>query len=134
MNKFKSWLTAKVLLITIAIVWSGMWFLHLDICGVTVYVGEVQAVITLLGLTNSSHLKRLSKQFWLVQDQMVNVIFLGNAGVAVSSKVGTLTLMGSKTAGYMAVVIDFLFYIATGDKNHCVENIQHDEEHNIWGK
>jgi hypothetical protein len=34
---------------------------------------------------------------------------------------------GSKTAQKMALVIDFMFYIAIGQRNHCAVSIEWDE-------
>jgi hypothetical protein len=43
--------------------------------------------------------------------------------------VGYMSLNGSKTARHMERVIDWLFYIAIGQENHCRESIEYDEDH-----
>jgi len=55
--------------------------------------------------------------------------FGGHADGTVSSRVGVLYLNGSKTAAGVRAVVDFIFYIALQQKNHCVESIECDEQH-----
>ena len=38
---------------------------------------------------------------------------------------------GSTTAQYMEVVIDWMFYKAVKQENHCKQSIERDEEHYI---
>jgi len=38
-----------------------------------------------------------------------------------------MALQGSATATYMARVIDWLFYVSTGQINHCYASIEKDE-------
>jgi hypothetical protein len=72
---------------------------------------------------------------WISQDQLVNAILGGNPDVTVSSKVGYMALQGSATATYMAKVIDWLFYVAVGQSDHCYVSIEKDEKHyTIKGK
>lgn len=79
---------------------------------------------------NGVTLKERSYNYWLAQDQKVNAfIFGGNPDVTVSSKVGYLSASGDKTAKGMEYFIDFLFYVAVGQKNHCRESIEWDEKH-----
>lgn len=119
------WLKAKLLLLSVALIWA--FFIY--------SVWEIQLVITLLGIIPSKVLRGLRYGFWIVQDQMVNVVVsafmlrVGNPDVTVSSKVGYMAEQGSKTAKAMAVVIDLLFKLAVGQENHCAVSIERDEEH-----
>jgi hypothetical protein len=121
-----TWLKARFLLLVIALVWG--WLIST--------VWEFQLAITVLGFLPVQALKDFRYRFWIVQDNMVNVIAsfiaLGKAGnpdVTVSSKVGTLAELGSRTSASMAVVINLLFWIGIQQKNHCAESIERDEEH-----
>jgi hypothetical protein len=118
---WKTWLKAKILLVAIALVWG---FLILAML-------PYQLVVTLLGWAYRGSYADYSYGVWIAQDQLVNAIFGGNPDVTVSSKVGWLKKNGSKTAAAMAVVIDWMFYVAVGQENHCIESIEYDEEHYV---
>ncbi len=108
---------AKLLLLAIAVVWGLLIVLMLPF----------QLPVTLAGI--HPRLKRYRYGVWLAQDQMVNAIFGGNHDVSVSSKLGYMSEQGSKTAIAMAKVVDWMFYVAVGQKNHCRASIERDEEH-----
>lgn len=116
---WKTWLKAKILLVAVALVWGFLIVVSLP------YLLPV----TLLGWRYRGAYAKYSYGVWIGQDQLVNAVFGGNPDVTVSSKVGYLKQEGSKTAAAMAVVIDWLFYVAVGQENHCVESIEYDEEH-----
>jgi len=107
-------------LIAILFVWTGLAYT----------VWELQLFVTLLPwIIPHPKLKKLRYQFWIWQDQGVSVLFGGHADETVSSRVGVLYLNGSKTAAGVRAVVDFIFYIALQQKNHCVESIEWDEQH-----
>lgn len=113
-----AWLKAKILLIAIALVWLFL----------IAVMSPLQLPVTLLAMP-FKRLRQYRYGLWISQDQLVNAIFGGNPDVTVSSKVGYMALQGSATATYMAKVIDWLFYVAVGQINHCYASIEKDEEH-----
>jgi hypothetical protein len=70
-------------------------------------------------------------KLWIAQDQMVNAIHNGNPDVTVSSMVGYMAYNGSKTAKVMEAIIDWLFYVAIGQENHCYQSIEWDRDHTL---
>lgn len=115
-----TWLKAKLLLLSVALIWA--FFICISL--------PVQLPITIASfLVSNERLKRYVWGFWIWQDQAVNATLGGNPDVTVSSKVGYMAEQGSKTAKVMASVIDFLFYVAVGQKDHCAVSIERDEEH-----
>jgi len=97
------WLKAKLLLIAIALAWLVL----------IAFMSPLQLPVTLMAIP-FKRLKQYRYGLWISQDQLVNAIFMGNPDVTVSSKVGYMALQGSATAAKMAIVIDWLFYIAVG--------------------
>jgi hypothetical protein len=92
-------------------------------------IWQLQLAITLLPwLFPHEKLIYLRKQFWLWQDQGVNVLFLGSADETISSRVGVLFLLGSKTAVGVRWVIDLGFYVAIQQIDHCIASIEFDEQ------
>lgn len=73
--------------------------------------------------------EELSYNFWIAQDQFVNAICGGNPDITVSSRIGYWSRLGNKTAIGMEYFVNFLFYVAVGQKDHCRVSIEHDEEH-----
>ena len=112
---------AKILLLLIVVIW-----LYLALCMLPFQLFITIAPIWHRGLRNYRY------RFWIAQDQYVNVILGGNPDVTISSKVGYMALQGSRTAQIMERVIDWIFYVAIGQKNHCFESIELDERHNTW--
>jgi hypothetical protein len=112
------WLKAKFILLTVAIVW--LFFI--------VVMLPLQLPVTVLAWPIKP-LRGYRYKIWIAQDQLVNAILNGNPDVTVSSMVGYMSLNGSKTARHMERVIDWLFYIAIGQENHCRESIEYDEDH-----
>lgn len=112
------WVKAKLLLISIAIVWLY----------VLVAISWLIIPVTLAAIKFES-LRRFRYGLWIATDQLVNAIHNGNPDVTVSSKVGYMAEHGSKTATAMAYIIDLLFYIAIRQENHCAVSIERDEEH-----
>lgn len=115
-----TWLKAKLLLLSVALIWAFFIFICLPIQLPTTFARF---------FTRNERLKRYVWGFWIWQDQAVNAILGGNPDVTVSSKVGYMAEQGSKTAAAMAVVIDLLFKVAVNQDNHCAASIERDEEH-----
>ncbi|MFC4699399.1 hypothetical protein ACFO4O_04400 [Glaciecola siphonariae] len=113
-----SWFKAKLLLLSVALIWALF----------IVFMSPLQLPVTLLAIRYKK-MRRYRYGLWIAQDQLVNAIHAGNPDVTISSKVGYMARKGSKTAYAMAKVIDGLFYLAIGQKNHCDISIETDEEH-----
>lgn len=113
-----TWLKAKLLLLTIAAVWLIL----------IILLSWLQIPVTIAAIW-VKRLRRYRYGLWISQDQFINALLAGNPDVTVSSKVGYMAAQGSKTAKVMAKVIDTLFYIAIGQRNHCAVSIEHDEAH-----
>lgn len=114
------WLKAKLLLLSVALVWLLA----------IIAMAPLQLPVTLLAIP----LKRLRGyryKLWIAQDQLVNAIHNGNPDITVSSMIGYMAEQGSKTAAAMAVVVDWLFYAAIGQVNHCRASIERDEDHRL---
>ena len=114
----RSWIKSKLLLLSVAIVW--LFFI--------VVMLPLILPVTLLAIKLKS-LRGYRYKLWIAQDQLVNAIHNGNPDITVSSRIGYMAEKGSKTAQAMAVVVDWLFYIAIGQVNHCRASIEHDEDH-----
>lgn len=102
----------------------------LGVWGYLIYtVWELQLFITVLPwIIPNQKLVNLRYSFWIWQDQGVNVLFLGKPDETVSSRVGMLFLKLSGTAIYVRAVIDWIFYIAIQQINHCVASIEWQEQ------
>lgn len=111
-----SFIKAKLLLISVALVW--LFFIAV--------MSPLQLPVTLLAWPFES-LRGYRYKLWIAQDQLINAIHNGNPDITVSSRVGYMAHNGSKTAKAMAAVIDWLFYVTIGQKNHCYESIEWDE-------
>lgn len=109
---------AKLLLLSVALVWGALIVLMLPLI----------IPVTVLAIPLKS-LRRYRYGLWISTDQLVNAIHNGNPDITVSSKVGYMAEQGSKTAAAMAAVIDLLFKVAVGQENHCQASIERDEEH-----
>ena len=116
---WKSWLKAKALLLSVAICWLLL----------IILMSPIQLPLTLLRKPRSTLIGRYTYGLWIGQDQLVNAIHAGNPDITVSSKVGYMSQQGSKTARAMEIVIDWLFYVATKQENHCYVSIEKDEKH-----
>lgn len=115
-----SFIKAKLLLLSVAFVWLYLIYLMLPF----------QLFITVLPLIiKNKKIIKYRYNFWIWQDQGVNILFFGNPDITVSSRVGWMAEQGSKTAKAMAKVIDWLFYIAIGQRDHCAVSIERDEDH-----
>ena len=107
-----TWLKAKLLLLSVALIWA--FFICISL--------PVQLPITLASfLISNERLKRYVWGFWIFQDQAVNAILGGNPDVTISSKVGYMAEQVSKTAKAMAVVIDLLFKVSAADNNYFID-------------
>jgi hypothetical protein len=127
MIKLPPMLKSRLVLLSILIVWAALLLFT--------WRGWYQIFITVLSrMIHNEDLKFYCYCLWIAQDQDVNTIFGGNPDVTVSSMIGVVKLSGSKTALYVANVVDKLFYLAVKQVNHCVVSIEHDEEHWSFGK
>lgn len=115
-----SFIKAKLILLSVAIVW--LFFI--------VIMSPLQLPVTIAAIW-LKQLRGYRHKIWIAQDQLVNALHNGNPDITVSSMVGYMAESGSKTAKAMAAVIDFLFYIAIGQRNHCAVSIERDEEHTL---
>jgi hypothetical protein len=120
-STLKIWLKAKTLLLAIAAVWGFYLLGHPR--------GWWQILITIIAIPYKP-LRGYRYRLWISQDQDVNTTFGGNPDVTVSSKVGYMAEQGSGTAKAVAKVIDLLFFIAVGQRDHCTVSIERDEKHN----
>ena len=109
---------AKLLLLSVAVVWAY----------IIIVLLPIMLPVTLLAIPFEG-LRRYRYAMWISTDQLVNAIHNGNPDITVSSKVGYMAEQGSKTATTMAAVINSLWYIGTGQRNHCIKAIERDEEH-----
>lgn len=120
------WFKAKLFLILIALVWGALIYT----------VWPLQLALTVIGALPIKALRDLRYRFWIWQDNGVNVLVsfiatgeAGNPDVTVSSKVGMMSEQGSRTARYVEIVIDWLFLVAVGQRDHCKVSIERDEIH-----
>ena len=116
---WKAFFKSKLLLISIA----STWLLLIAL------MSPLQLPLTLLRKKRGTTLGDYVYGLWIAQDQLVNALHAGNPDVTVSSKVGYMSLQGSSTARCMEITIDYLFYVATGQENHCFVSIEHNEQH-----
>lgn len=120
LRKIKSFVAAKLLLLSVAVTW--LLFI--------VIMSPLQIPVTLLAIPFKG-LRGYRYKIWIAQDQLVNALHNGNPDITVSSMVGYMSREGSKTARAIEVVIDWLFYISIGQKNHCLVSIEEDEDHTL---
>lgn len=118
MDKIITFLKAKLLLMSVAIVWGFF----------IIVTAPLQIPVTLLAWPIKS-LRNYRYKIWIAQDQLVNALHNGNPDITVSSRIGYMAERGSKTAIYMAKVVDWLFYFSIGQKDHCRASIERDEDH-----
>jgi hypothetical protein len=111
-----TFIKAKLLLLSVALVW-----LFFIIVMAPLIVPVTVAAIWI------RQLRPYRYKLWIAQDQIVNAIHNGNPDETISSRVGYMARKGSKTAKKMAAVIDFIFYVAIGQRNHCAVSIEWDE-------
>lgn len=114
----KKWIKAKLLLLSVAVTW--LFFIMV--------MSPIQLPVTLLAI-KVKQLRGYRYKLWISQDQLVNAIHNGNPDITVSSRIGWMAEQGSKTAAAMAIVVDWLFYVAIGQVNHCQASIERDEDH-----
>lgn len=125
------YIKAVFFLLSILVIWVGSAFLHIDIpfTDFTLWGWHLYLAATLLRFMPNKAMRRWGLSFWMWTDQGVNVLLGGNEDVTVSSKVGYKAEQSSKTATAMALVINFFWYLGTGQKNHCINAIERDEVH-----
>lgn len=117
---------AKLLLVSIFVVWTSLILLT--------WRGWYQVAMTLVSIiVRNKDFRAYVLRLWISQDQDVNCIFMGNEDITISSRVGYLSELGSKTALCMEIVINTMFYVAAGQENHCRASIERDEKHYTYG-
>ena len=117
-----NWIKAKILLLLLLLEIVLTWLFLI------VVMSPLQIPCTLITIF-TGRLKRYTWGLWIGQDQLVNAILKGNPDITISSRVGYMSLNGSKTARSMEIVIDWLFYKIAKQQNHCFVSIEKDEEH-----
>ena len=112
-------------LVLVGVVWAAL----------IILMSPFQVPLTILAAVfENKRLQKYRYNFWIWQDQGVNMLLGGNPDVTVSSQVGYMAhVEGNKTAKEMAVVIDFGFRVFAGQNDHCRVSIEHDEDHTRWG-
>tara|TARA_R110000782_G_scaffold254482_1_gene342840 strand:- start:326 stop:694 length:369 start_codon:yes stop_codon:yes gene_type:complete len=116
---WKAYFKGNLLLLSVTVTWLMLIAL----------MSPLQIPLTLLGRSRGTRIGRYTYGLWIAQDQLVNAIHAGNPDITVSSKVGYMAEQGSSTAQRMEVVIDWLFYKAVKQENHCRVSVEKDEEH-----
>lgn len=99
-------------------------------------MSAIQVPLTIAAtLFKNKRLRKYRYNFWIWQDQGVNMFLGGNPDVTVSSQVGYMAhVENNKTAQRMAKFIDAGFKVFTGQIDHCKASIEHDEDHGRWKK
>jgi len=119
MNQIKSWLKAKFFLLSVAILWLSM----------IAQLLPLQLIVMIICIaTKNPKWREWNYSIWMIQDQLVNVILSGHHLTTVSSTLGMMSYT-SKTAQSMRVVVDYLFKIFAGQKNHCRAAIEVEDVH-----
>lgn len=71
----------------------------------------------------------MKKYLWTVLKaltQLLNALTGGNEDQSFSGRTGVAYLLGKRWAKIVKPVIDFIFKIIKGDKNHCIDSIEWD--------
>lgn len=119
MKDITSWLKAKFFLVAVAITWLSL----------IAQLLPLQIVVMVICLvTGAYNWRRWNYSIWMIQDQFVNVILSGHHVTTVSSTIGQMSKT-SATAEQMRVVVDFLFRVFAGQKNHCRNAIEVEDVH-----
>ncbi len=113
-DKFLSRLKAKFFLALIFINWGSMIIVALPLMVVSFIVDKVIKSLWLYSLL-------------LAQDHYTHTIMGGHFLTTISAILGHMRLSGSLTGAMMADVVDYLFELATGETNHCVNAIEKDD-------
>lgn len=66
-------------------------------------------------------------KLWVSNDQYINSVFGGNEDHTISGRVGFYAIKGNPVALVMEFVINLIFWVAVGQKNHCRDSIEWDE-------
>jgi hypothetical protein len=94
-----------------------------------IYGWHVYLFATICRFSPFALARRWGEAYWLWTDQGVNVFHGGDEDITISSSVGKKHEDGDETGTIMAKVINFFWYLGTGQKNHCISAIERDEEH-----
>jgi hypothetical protein len=120
-NSIPALIKSTFILSSILLVWVALIFLT--------WRGWLQLFTTAIThVIKNEALELYNYNLWIVQDQDVNVIFGGKPDETISSRVGIEYLKGSRTAKLIRGVVDWLFYIAVKQVNHCVASIEWQEQ------
>lgn len=106
------WLKAKLALIIIGVVW-----------------GSLIIICSPLMTTAFVYDKRRENIEWLYsiflgQDYLVSAILGNSHQTTISALLGNMMARGSVSGTMVAKFVDLLFYIARGEKNHCLNAIR----------
>jgi hypothetical protein len=110
-----SWLKAKALILSVGATWLFFILVMLPLIG----------PVTVLAIW-FKQLRPYRYRLWIGQDQLVNVIHNGDPDHTISGRVGHMSLQGSKTAAVMERIIDWMFYVAIKQEQHCRKSIEWD--------
>lgn len=146
MTKFYAHVKGVVFLLAIVLVWGLFIFdtvfgyLQLAMVGLCILLKLMSWPVNRLTQNFSWHSQFMKKfdqlkhqlkswcfTLWLSNDQYINSIFKGMADHSISGRVGYLSLQGNKVAQVMEQVINFMFLVAVGQRDHCKESIEWDE-------
>jgi hypothetical protein len=121
LNRLLALIKSTFILAAILLVWVALILLT--------WRGWLQLFTTLLThVIKNEDIELYNYNLWLAQDQDVNVIFGGKPDETISSRVGIEYLKGSRTASRIRGVVDWIFYIAVKQVNHCVASIEWQEQ------
>lgn len=99
---------ARSFIILIGLVWGSI----MSVCIIPMIVAKVYDKIT---KPQYSWLRSI----FIAQDYLVNALCSGHHDTTISSQLGKLKLMGSTTGAVASDFVDWLFFVADGQENHC---------------
>lgn len=121
LNRLLALIKSTFILVAILLVWVALILLT--------WRGWLQLFTTAIThVIKNEDMKLYNYNLWIAQDQDVNVIFGGKPDETISSRVGIEYLKGSRTANCIRGVVDWIFYIAVKQVNHCVASIEWQEQ------
>lgn len=118
--RINTWLKAKIALLVITSIWASL-------------------IITMLPLMmmaraydNAYNLplkKRWLYSILIAQDILVNCILGGYFRTTISSELGNLQRLDSRTGTECAEFVNWLFRVSVGQENHCIASIEPEDIH-----
>jgi hypothetical protein len=107
-----NWVKAKLALIIVAIVWGSLLIPCIPLMTYSIYYDKKDEKIDWL------------YSLFIAQDYLVSAILGNHHNTTISSLLGHLRKQGSKTGTLVANFVDWLFYVARKQVNHCDENMK----------